>query len=1140
MTPAHEGSLRHLSLATLRWHLALLGISGIALSVASGWTTWDGMANFTHNPVLSFLITFGIQSVMLISAWMIGETFAEQKRAANAGNASGNSVGRRGWSAAGPDGEQPPQRGHGRTAVLWVVLLALGVAMFTDPVSAHLNRPLLIAALFAVLIGSVMVLRGLFHLFGYGHLIVPYERSAAAIFKNIPLWGMFLVCMGASVFFSFDSLFDKIYSSSDREAVSQSRLQNHVSGLLLDLRDRLHKERRARIAALLESPEWQSMQAAADAMIAEAGPLRDANAIRQAAVQKGRDLEASKNAADLSSARAELNAVDDLIEREKQDLEVTDRKLAKARADEREIDLALVEKRFQAERKAKEAASEAAGEGVTQLVGKGQTYRRLKADEAEMLSAADEIAARLVATRHLRTKLGEEQEEHSERLAKLQAKRSGIATRIARIRWQIEKTGEEPKNGPAVDADLQPALAELGVARTAFLNTPDRKNYSTLTRQCAHVADLLSSLGGGEGERRISGCEAMAGSAPLALVFDANTGLARFDAECGKSRDLTGLDADELYQTGQSCIQLSGLGSAAIAGFQSDLRTVAMRRDDRAHRFVVTWNAFFDTNPLAFVALFIAVSIDGLVFITGLFGANAEVSLRLFSGRRTARKTAAPDLADNALLDCALLPDATGSARLLIDSLAPASGRAAGGWAGEIDVSGLAAEKAERIRPVLNAACASNMAEKAGDSDRYLVKAELIGHLFNRLGWHRGVSAGTWVKSDPEEMLSVALGDDRRLITRHILEHALPLPPSTSYAYMIDIFDCPGPVRGRVASVLNSAIAGGTVSGDPDGERRYLLTAAFVSMMTRLAASEPYRAAPPERIALADDVSPRAVPEPLETEKGGDDAAPPHKSPGRAGPTSQFAGAPVEQQSPVGVVEPVSRLPEEQKSSKLINFPLDSKYRQKAGEKAGPTSPDGGNTRGSADDPASQSLQEPSAGLEEAVADLIGGTDILHQEVVEWMRSEIPGEYDEAWPLIERLCRGDPEFQAKLEKHRKSAGHMIDRFRRGVPAACRPSGWADGAETDDDPVYRLYLLRRFVIADARHWCETALSELETSAAFEPGSETIRSQLQLIDNVVAHLSPLDRAHGQEWSEIGLRARGLARQPVDFEAFSDLMP
>ena len=46
------------------------------LSVAAGSRTWDGMSQFTGDWVMSALITFGIQGVMLIIAWLIGESFA--------------------------------------------------------------------------------------------------------------------------------------------------------------------------------------------------------------------------------------------------------------------------------------------------------------------------------------------------------------------------------------------------------------------------------------------------------------------------------------------------------------------------------------------------------------------------------------------------------------------------------------------------------------------------------------------------------------------------------------------------------------------------------------------------------------------------------------------------------------------------------------------------------------------------------------------------------------------------------------------------------------------------------------------------------------------------------------------------------
>ena len=44
---------------------------------------------------------------------------------------------------------------------------------------------------------------------------------------------------------------------------------------------------------------------------------------------------------------------------------------------------------------------------------------------------------------------------------------------------------------------------------------------------------------------------------------------------------------------------------------------IELNRDDKANRFVVTWNAFQDGNRLAYSSLAIAIAVDGLVFLSG-------------------------------------------------------------------------------------------------------------------------------------------------------------------------------------------------------------------------------------------------------------------------------------------------------------------------------------------------------------------------------------------------------------------------------------------------------------------------------------------------------------------------------------------
>ncbi len=96
--------------------LFLMGITSLALSLASGWTTFEGMTNFTKSPVLCFLITFGVQGIMLVSAWMIGESLVS----------SGKKQPGRAWQNLGPRAMNLL-----KVAMIWLVFLfAMAISVF--------------------------------------------------------------------------------------------------------------------------------------------------------------------------------------------------------------------------------------------------------------------------------------------------------------------------------------------------------------------------------------------------------------------------------------------------------------------------------------------------------------------------------------------------------------------------------------------------------------------------------------------------------------------------------------------------------------------------------------------------------------------------------------------------------------------------------------------------------------------------------------------------------------------------------------------------------------------------------------------------------------------------------------------------
>ena len=105
-------------------------------------------------------------------------------------------------------------------------------------------------------------------------------------------------------------------------------------------------------------------------------------------------------------------------------------------------------------------------------------------------------------------------------------------------------------------------------------------------------------------------------------MFALNAGLVAFQANCaGGSKLPENATTDALLGFGRKCLQDSGLVSQDSADLGGRLQAIDMNRDDKAHRFVVTWNAFLDGNRLAYLALVLAIGVDALVFMAGLFGA---------------------------------------------------------------------------------------------------------------------------------------------------------------------------------------------------------------------------------------------------------------------------------------------------------------------------------------------------------------------------------------------------------------------------------------------------------------------------------------------------------------------------------------
>ncbi|MEZ5774935.1 MAG: hypothetical protein R3D33_09645 [Hyphomicrobiaceae bacterium] len=711
------------------WQLAVLGMTGILLSLASGYTTWDGMTNFTcparqaetgscFGPmILSLLITVGIQGIMLITAWLIGESFAQGLR-----------LDKPQAAAAGGLVER-----IGRNVVSMVFLALAGVlaaALLLVWLSASPNMigqgiaegiatwrgPITIAA----------IVTGLLLAVGFAmtqHEIVgPYLRGGRIVLSNLPLWAMFLACMATSVFFSFDSLFSTIFPPEERARAADVRTAKQVGRIVDDLGVAIERRRTEAFDRLTRSTEWAGFNEGIDQVVDIAKSAE--GVIRQTIIDElqrqqetNEGLQESRASAEsqrsrLAKRKDELN---DELARLKGELPAIAGEVERLKA-------AIFAKDREIVAKTAEAEAEATGIGTTGKAGRGPRFAEISKELKRLEAEKDNLGLQLREFDARRQTKSDEIATAEGELAQIDGELGKIGGQIALVERQMELQTEASKSGGTGNESLSIGPDALTAARARFRLTGDTGAFEALQARCIELLrafDKVDRLRQSAATRN-AGCDTTRIADLTNRLFALNEGRVRFKETCAKDDSIPRTGTDDVLQFGERCVQGAGLAGDDTAQFRDLIARAALNRDDKAHRFVVTWNAFLDGNRLAYLALAIAIAMDGLVFMSGLFGANA-VRSPLTGGLLTVSQM-------EAVIDAALLPNRYANASIVLEANRAVSNR--DGFVGEVDLSETMPEIRTRISNVLTAGSNLHLVKHdERDPDVYLVKAELLNYL---------------------------------------------------------------------------------------------------------------------------------------------------------------------------------------------------------------------------------------------------------------------------------------------------------------------------------------------------------------------------------------------------------------------------
>ena len=790
------------------WRLALLGATAVALSLASGYTTFDGLRNFTSAPLLSVLIAFGIQGVMLIVAWLIGESFAT------------------GMSQQLPRGRDLSARdaliatGLGAALiglVLYWALIWYGAIAFTESADGarhiHADWQRVADVTLSFLLALALLALAAFNARRGGNVLQPYVQSVRLIAKNAVLWVMFLASMSASVFFSFDSHFNAIFPAEQRTRAAEIRTLGQVAGILADTGARAQKVRAAEAERLFASDDWKAYDAmlsriavAARSTQAEieaflAGKLEE----RQRAIgaQQEHIAGAERSRAALLRKRDELEAE---LQRLEPSIGALEAELAKARSAYDETTQTIAAKRI-------DAAAEEGGVEGTLKRGQGPVWRQRTAE-------IDELQRKLAVADAPRLKEAQRRRDlASARIVSLKRELATLAGEVAKYTGAIRATEQRVDTAQVADGaaeagrigiDPARALPAFESARAAFRRQPDADGLTALQRHCTSLVGALSAAPAAREKVGGIDCDPASAAEAAPRVFALNAGLLAFQAGCaGGSRLPQAAGTDELLAFGRKCLLDSGLPSKDAADLGARLQAIEMNRDDKAHRFVVTWNAVLDGNRLAYLALALAVGVDGLVFVAGLFGATAARSP--LSDLPAPKARSAEQL--EAIVTAALGEDRSANAGLVLAAMKPMPGD---DQRSEVDLAPYDAERAGTIRKLLVAGRSIGAVERASSEssdERYLVRPELIEFL--------SAIASSGRRSDSQRSLPARVTGSQPLksLRQHRVD-ASRMPPAEIEAVALKAVDPPSEHEAIAARSISSnrLITDGRAASGPSGE----------------------------------------------------------------------------------------------------------------------------------------------------------------------------------------------------------------------------------------------------------------------------------------------------------------------------------
>ena len=211
-----------------------------------------------------------------------------------------------------------------------------------------------------------------------------HRSSKRSLLVHIALWVMLLGSMALSVFFSFDSLFDKVFSDGNRLRTSQARVHAVVARVLAAQGNIVDRQAATAAAAIFSSKGWHNSLGQLDQLVAAYRKSMADATLQGHPAQSSYARTITENAGKRSEMAARLAALVGALAVSKEEVRKQQSRIAELRTKSRRIDDAIGDQQAELHAKRAELYAEEQGAGKSRRRGRGPRYRELRRELTTM------------------------------------------------------------------------------------------------------------------------------------------------------------------------------------------------------------------------------------------------------------------------------------------------------------------------------------------------------------------------------------------------------------------------------------------------------------------------------------------------------------------------------------------------------------------------------------------------------------------------------------------------------------------------------------------------------------------------------------------------------------------------------------